>query len=378
MLGRAQLSWDVMSATNSTLLSLALADYLPPECQTPSWRLHSRSIGDHIVGYKAPADLFPGHHLVYCPLQKTASQLCADGTDPMHSPGAPYTRRMWAGGSLEFRDDRFCLDAHPVVCRERVVDVAEKGAEDDPDRKIFVVVLREYMRASDYGMDPERSMTRGIAEHRTLVFMRGQDKEEARARLAKEQETVKTLKAHHPPDATITLTPTPTLLFQYSALTFNAHSIHLDPEYCREVEGRRNLLVHGPLSLTLMLSLLQSRLEQNEKICNIDYRNLAPLYVNEPLHVCVRRIDRGDETGNTGQEDGPAVVGGPRRWEVWVEGPERGLSVRGTAVTTITDAQHQKNKRLTNLQKKKGSKNHQQNTGPRNRWRNRGPLKHVS
>src|SRR5205085_2053141 len=95
--------------------------------------------------------------------------------------------------------------------------------------------------------------------------------------------------APNKPDYSVTLTPTPTLLFHYSALTYNAHRIHLDRSYCRDVEGHRDLLVHGPLSLTLMLSVLQSQLPENSRfqIDKINYRHLAPLYVDEPMRVCI-------------------------------------------------------------------------------------------
>lgn len=116
-----------------------------------------------------------------------------------------------------------------------------------------------------------------------------------------------------------TFTPTPTLLFNYSALTYNAHQIHLNPQYCREIEGHRDLLVHGPLSLTLMLSVLRSKLSTNERIRSIDYRNLAPLYVNEPLSICLRQ----QQAGTSAEQS---------RWDVWVENSQGGLSVKGTVI----------------------------------------------
>ncbi|OTA66474.1 hypothetical protein K449DRAFT_402549 [Hypoxylon sp. EC38] len=320
MLGRPhQLNWDVMSPTNSSLLNIALADFIPESCQAPAYQTGARTIDKVDPSTKLPH----GHFLVYFPLQKTASELCPDGTDPMHSPGAPFERRMWAGGSIEFNDD-FRLDSSSVVCKESIDEVTVKGSEGQ--EKIFVDVLREYMKKTDFENTSLRGlpMAQGIRERRSLVFMRGVSKEQARENLAK---TLKgrdrIVKAPNAPDFSITLTPTPTLLFHYSALTFNAHLIHLDPGFCREVEGHRNLLVHGPLSLTLMLSVLRSRLDADERIYKIDYRNLAPLYVSDPICVCVRANDNGNETTD----------GKSRKWEVWVEDQDGGLSVRGTAVT---------------------------------------------
>ena len=39
------------------------------------------------------------------------------------------------------------------------------------------------------------------------------------------------------PDFVFEYLPTPTMLFRFSALTFNAHLIHLDKQYANEVEG---------------------------------------------------------------------------------------------------------------------------------------------
>jgi hydroxyacyl-ACP dehydratase HTD2-like protein with hotdog domain len=84
------------------------------------------------------------------------------------------------------------------------------------------------------------------------------------------------------------------------------------------VEGYRNLLVHGPLSLTIMLTVLRCYLIQSRHaIRDIEYRNLAPLYVEEEMKVCVK----------------PKQNGRPNAWEVWIEGGDGGLRVRGTVHT---------------------------------------------
>lgn len=108
--------------------------------------------------------------------------------------------------------------------------------------------------------------------------------------------------------------PTKSLLFRFSALTFNAHSIHLDKGYTQNQEGYRNLLVHGPLTLTLLLRVLQHHLNPlNLGVGQVEYRNLAPLYVEEELTIC------GKPKSGSGA------------WDVWIEGPDGGLAVRGTA-----------------------------------------------
>lgn len=50
----------------------------------------------------------------------------------------------------------------------------------------------------------------------------------------------------------------PTLLFRFSALTYNAHRIHYDRAYAAE-EGYPDLVVHGPLQVLMMGELLRRR-----------------------------------------------------------------------------------------------------------------------
>lgn len=49
-----------------------------------------------------------------------------------------------------------------------------------------------------------------------------------------------------------TFTPDETLLFQFSALSFNSHRIHLDRIYAQDVEGYPDLVVNGGITTLLM------------------------------------------------------------------------------------------------------------------------------
>jgi 3-methylfumaryl-CoA hydratase len=57
------------------------------------------------------------------------------------------------------------------------------------------------------------------------------------------------------PQWSLGIEPDTTLLFRYSALTFNGHRIHYDRAYAREQEGYPDLVVHGPLAATLLQQL---------------------------------------------------------------------------------------------------------------------------
>jgi 3-methylfumaryl-CoA hydratase len=77
--------------------------------------------------------------------------------------------------------------------------------------------------------------------------------------------------------------PTPTMLFRYSALTFNGHRIHYDVDYARTVEGYDGLVFHGPLTATLLVALAE-RISA-KPISRFEFRGLAPLTGQEPFTI---------------------------------------------------------------------------------------------
>ncbi|KAG6001712.1 hypothetical protein E4U21_003890 [Claviceps maximensis] len=309
----AKLIPDYLTPMSSHLLTTTLSDlHCAPLPSTSSPIIHS------------PAQVLPqGHHLVYFPIQTPPSRLAPDGADPDHSPGAAYPRRMWAGGEVIFHpgwDKNLVLDGRPWRCQEDIGEVDVRATRGE--ERIFVDVWRRYGLGHAHAQvkDGEGTRTWDIEERRTLVFMRegdgsfGREGERRvikapRSNPAKTNTNLVSAKAPYKPSYSSAVTPSAKHLFHFSALTFNAHSIHFDPLYTRFTEKHDALLVHGPLTLALMLHELRGT------VAHISYRNYAPLYVDDSLRVCVRERSR---------------EGLP--WDVWVEGPEGGMAVRGTAV----------------------------------------------
>jgi 3-methylfumaryl-CoA hydratase len=102
-----------------------------------------------------------------------------------------------------------------------------------------------------------------------------------------------------------------TLLFRYSALTFNGHRIHYDQAYARDVEGYPDLVVHGPLTATL---LQQFALEHGagRALARFDFRGASPLFVG-----------RAFELEGRPAEDGTLAL--------WVRGPQGELAMSASA-----------------------------------------------
>ena len=77
--------------------------------------------------------------------------------------------------------------------------------------------------------------------------------------------------------------PTTTLLFRFSAVTFNSHRIHYDHEYATQKEGYPGLVVHAPLTAILLAESASRRL--GRPLRSFAYRASSPLFVDQPVRV---------------------------------------------------------------------------------------------
>ena len=64
-------------------------------------------------------------------------------------------------------------------------------------------------------------------------------------------------------------------LFRYSAVTWNAHRIHYDPEYAREIEGHPDVLVHQHLYGAIIQELLLDWLDGDGELRELNWRNVG-------------------------------------------------------------------------------------------------------
>lgn len=80
-----------------------------------------------------------------------------------------------------------------------------------------------------------------------------------------------------------TVIPTRELLFRYSAVTFNSHRIHYDREYAVNTEGYPDLVVQGPLLVTLLAGLVVELLERPPH--TFQFRAKAPTFVDQQVRL---------------------------------------------------------------------------------------------
>lgn len=218
-----------------------------------------------------PEDVPLGAHWCLAPEAVAPDQLGQDGhpRTGLFLPALPLPRRMWAGGALRFVS---------------------------PLRPGDMVTRRSFIEAVT--LKPGRSGPLGFVQVRHDMLVDGQLRLSERHDIVYREAPAPGVTPAAPPgaeawpDATVcAVQPTPTLLFRFSALTFNGHRIHYDHPYATGVEGYDGLVVHGPLQAVWMMTLARGMLSQTP--ATFAYRGLAPLICDQPAVVEGRPTPEG-------------------------------------------------------------------------------------
>jgi 3-methylfumaryl-CoA hydratase len=225
-----------------------------------------------------------GLHWCLCTPDAPTARLGADGhplcddSPASFLPPVPLPRRMWASSKVEFLAP---LRPSETVSRtSRVLAVTEKTGGSG--QLVFVDVEHETHGAAGPAVREVQSLVyRAPAEPGTPP---------APPPLGEGRFDPSVWTAHR------VLTPSEPLLFRYSALTFNSHRIHYDAPYARDEENYRGLVVHGPLTATLLLDLAQRELGDNA-LKTFAFRGLSPAICGETLHLVMRPAETGHELG---------------------------------------------------------------------------------
>lgn len=92
-------------------------------------------------------------------------------------------------------------------------------------------------------------------------------------------------------------TPDNVQLFLYNAVLFNAHRIHFDAPYAREVEGYPGLVIAGPMLGDWLNQCVEEWLGDDGRLVSIDYSNRQASYIGETLTSGGKVLDYNPETG---------------------------------------------------------------------------------
>lgn len=182
-------------------------------------------------------------------------------------PPAADRNRMWAGGDVEFLESlRVDGDASRKTTIE---DVREKTGRTGS--LLFVTLLHETTQDG----------VLAIRERQNIVY-----RAPSAPKLSND-DPIPEAQWSQP------VNPTETLLFRYSAVTFNAHRIHYDYPYVTKAEGYPGLVVHGPMLATLQLQAFADA-HPGARIDRLTYRGLRPLIAPEPFVAAGRIVAPGE------------------------------------------------------------------------------------
>ena len=200
-------------------------------------------------------------HQIYFWNAKPPAGLGRDGHPKVGGiiPDMGLPRRMWAGGALTFHTG---LRAGEAATRVTTCTASER--KEGRSGPLGFVTLRHEIWQGD---------TLCMVEDQNLVY-----------------------RAEHDPDAPALIPPIAkevaeevrevsfdsTLLFRYSALTFNGHRIHYDQSYAREVEGYDDLVVHGPLLAQLLMLWAE---ETIAPLTTFRFRGTSALTLGKPARL---------------------------------------------------------------------------------------------
>ena len=264
---------DLLVRRRSEHLDLTVAPYLPSkptqvEDNTPQ-------------NNKLP----PGHHFVYFPTSSSELDTLQDGYEKHFAPSWPYRRRLWVTGQLKFQGDglRFgCL----AECRECLTKVrrGEKGTniwiertmynQNDGPTKWSIIERRCLRYIHDLSsVSPPDDTTEGPVRDKSTLNNTNQP-------------------LRH------TFVPSQILLTRFSYLTYNFHRIHIDHEYATKIEGYPGTLMHGSLSIVLLLTAFRNHYYLPDKrIYTVTYSMYRPLYVDRPATLTLEPAQKGNTRG---------------------------------------------------------------------------------
>ncbi|MEX5502182.1 MaoC family dehydratase N-terminal domain-containing protein [Pseudomonas putida] len=197
-------------------------------------------------------------------------------------PPADNRNRMWAGGRLEFIHP-LRVDAQ-VSRRSTILNVQEKHGRTGC--LLFVTVQHEYVQDGQ----------RALIEEQDIVY-----REPSPPKLGGTEPMPQG-------DWHLHVQPSPTLLFRYSAVTFNGHRIHYDWPYVTETEGYPGMVVHGPLIATLNVQAFV-RANPQLTVRRFSFRGVRPLICPDAFEVGGRLIGEGKAQVWAGNQAGQAQVG---------------------------------------------------------------------
>ena len=240
---------------------------------------------DAVPGAEAPLMI----HFCLAQPVAAASHLGHDGHPKRGGflPPVSLPRRMWAGGKITFHAP---LVIDEMVTRTSRIDNVEVK-QGRSGTLCFVTVIHEYSCGGSLA----------VCERQDVVYREAPTG--SAATVAADTAPAGTKSRQVVADAT--------MLFRYSAITFNGHRIHYDAPYARTVEGYGGLVVHGPLQATLMAHMAAEI--HGHAPTRFSFRGKTPIFDDAPFMLHATEDDGGLSLW-TARDGGPVAMQAKAGW----------------------------------------------------------------
>lgn len=268
-IGREQVAFDEASAASLKRVAAMLDQ--PPEQITR--------------GAPTPAGW---HAAFFAPLAPQA-ELAADGHPNKGAflPPVPYPRRMFAGRRILFHAP---IPIGAQLKRiSRIASIAEKQG-----RSGAMVLVQVDHRIEADGVH-------AIEETHDIIYRPAATSAESAPQQVKAEPREASAREPFLAD--------PTLLFRYSAVTFNAHRIHYDRPYTTAEEGYPDLVVNGGLISLKLCEHVKARALAS-RLQSFSVRHSAPFFASREGAIASIRVSEGDFSVWATDENGRITADG--------------------------------------------------------------------
>lgn len=181
-------------------------------------------------------------------------------------PPIEQSSRLWLGGRLQFKD-RLRVGT-PATQYSTVTEGKQEGQENE---KTYLSLQHQISSRGAVA----------IVEDQHFLY---------RPPSEKGAHPTRTEPLDFDPDWQKKTKPDSIQLFRFSALTYNAHRIHYDQDYARNVEGYPNVMVHGPLLLLLALEAFRSQFD-GKILEDVTYEIRGPVYLGDQITISGKSVD---------------------------------------------------------------------------------------
>ncbi len=204
-------------------------------------------------------------HWIYHGESVTPENIGRDGHPHvgLFMPSLPAKRRMFIGSEITLHDDTLPLG----VENKRIREILSIDKKEGASGVFYLVKVKGTFETQNKVF---------LEEIQTIAYLDSW----GAGRVKQATDTIADTDAK-PSDFSAMLTPNNVMLFRFSALTNNNHRIHYDKDYAVGVEKYPNIVIHGPLSATMLG--YYAHLWLGKPIKYFKFRTKAPLFLGEEM-----------------------------------------------------------------------------------------------